>query len=502
MTLRAFLCSVFSAVIGVCHAQDPESDAVLRFDFNDHRIHENNDQVTITATGVNLVDDRFGNERSALYVYGNTHSYVNLGSSDLLKPEQGTISLWVNLQTPIYFGKGYSANPFITMRNGPGDDFVNACFIGYDFLARRINVQNSNDSLRSVSIYAQSILEVNSWYHVVMTFDDRHCAMYLDGRLQANLKKDFRTHYYRGDTVVIGASIGQKNQRYTLAIFDDLRIFHRVLTEEEIRNLYHEPNPNRFRNLLTELLKYGTVFLIFLLVIALIIIRNRRKLKRQKEFYELHHRITELEINAIKSQMNPHFISNSMSAIQSLIFGREYDKASQYIAKLGLLMRRILDYSEKTYTTLEEELGIIRLNLDLEQLRFDNDFSFEISIAPGINIKEVIIPSLITQPFIENAIWHGLLPLTQRPPVLKVRVYEENKIPFISIEDNGVGRGIALKPDMKNSYGIRLAAEKIEGINRLRDNIDFKMKIVDLFDNHNIPLGTSVVIQLLNTFDE
>jgi LytS/YehU family sensor histidine kinase len=280
-------------------------------------------------------------------------------------------------------------------------------------------------------------------------------------------------------------------------VFDDIHIFHRVLSEQEIEDLYNEPNPNRLKNILAEVLKYGIALLVLGIVVVIILIRNKRNLQKQKEYYELNNKIKELELKVIRNQMNPHFISNSLSAIQHLILTYQVDKAGQYLAMFNFLVRQVLELSDKTYITLEQELDIVQLNIELEQLRFSDTFKFSIHIEPGINPSEVLIPSLIMQPFIENAIWHGLLPMEGYDQQLLINIYKHDAAIYIAIEDNGVGRSNAMA-SAKQSMGTKLVTDKMESTNRLRNSVDHKLEIVDLFDEQKQPLGTRVIIQLFN----
>lgn len=479
-----------------------DSEGSLRFDFNDHQFKELNNKVTIKPVGVTLTEDRFGNKESAVYVHGTGTSYINLGTSDLLKPKIGSISLWVNMQSIVLAGKGYKGNPFLLARNGPDEDFNIAYGFGCSMGARRIGIQATRDSVHEVMIFAKDTVALNAWYHMVMTYDSNYFKFYLNGELEGQMIKGFQSNFLEGDSVILGRSMGSKNERFSHAIFDDIRFYNRVISDEEVKSLYTEPNPNTFKNKLNEVFRYGIIILILIGIIILLLFQNRRNLKRQKEYYELHTKIKELEAKVIRAQMNPHFISNSMAAIQNLIYIKEFEKASQYLAKLSFLMRQVLNYYDKNYISLEEELQFMKLDLELEQLRFDNNFSFNIRIGEGIDTQQVIIPSLITQPFIENAVWHGLLPLKERTPHLEIRVYTENKTTFISIEDNGIGRPAPGIIKGNDSRGIKLMFDKIESVNELRNSNDFKLEIVDLFDEKHASAGTKIIIQLLNYTQE
>jgi two-component sensor histidine kinase len=471
-----------------------DSTLCITFDFNEHEVKEKNGLVTPKGIGTSLVNDRFGNERSAVYLHGNPDSYLNLGTSAYLKPESGTISIWINLDRYIYAGRGGEVNTIIGTKNGPGDDFNQAYNICYEFKIKRLLAVSHQDSTLDVNIKSEQDLVFNKWYHLVYTFDRSKFAFYVNGILQQTAPKRFDIKYLENDSVIVGNSANKKNNRWSQGIFDDIQIFHRAITPEEVLELYHSPNPNETRQLMLDMAKYAAIVLFFVLIIIVILVRNKRRLKKQKEQFELQSRISELEIKVIKNQMNPHFISNCLTAIQDLIYTENYKKANQYIAKFSYFMRQVLNYSDKTYITLAEELSIVKLDVELEQLRFKDEFEFELNIAE-VNPNDVLIPSLITQPFIENAIWHGLLPLKGiRKACLKINIYETGNSVFMEIEDNGVGR--KQEAISENSKGTKLVMDKIESINRLMKENDYRLEIIDLFDDAGKQAGTKVVLRL------
>lgn len=477
-----------------------DSNTTLTFDFNDHEIKEKDLKVIPKGVGVSLVKDRFGNKKSALYLHGNPDSYLNLGNSTYLKPENGTISLWINLDRIIYAGKGGESNPIIGTKNGPQDDFNCSYALFLDYTTKRLGAASHKDSTQDINIKSENEITFNNWYHLVYTFDGNQFAFYINGKLQQSTPKLFEIKYMNEDSVVVGNSANKKNHRWSQGIFDDIQIFHRALSPKEVLDLYEAPNPNKVQQFLIDIAKYIVIILIFIAIIIIIIIRNKQKLKKQKEQFELDNRINELEIKVIKNQMNPHFVSNCLAAIQELIYTENYKKASQYIAKFSFFMRQVLNYSDKTYITLAEELEIIKLNIELEQLRFKEEFSFELIVSEHIDLNEIIIPSLITQPFIENSIWHGLLPLkNKRKPCLLITIYEKEESVFLEIEDNGVGRKLDEKTSNVNSKGTKLVMDKIESINKLLRVNDYKLNIIDLFDSNRNPMGTKISIQLKNS---
>lgn len=474
---------------------------MLVFDFNEHQIKENTNQVTTRHSGVVLTHDRFGNERSAVLMRGDAACYLSLSDSPLLKSSNMTISLWANLHRRNYIGKGDENNPLITTKNGPGDDFINAIALVYNPNFDRVGAVSTKDSTNEVVAVDDEQFQFNTWHHYVVVCNNNYLALYTDGVLKQKTKKNFETKFLATDSMVVGHSASKKNERMSIGAFDDIQIFRRSLTDAEAKALFEAPNPNAFKNGLFQFLKIAAVIAGLIGIIVMLVFRNKRALKKQKEQLELLNRVSELEIKVIKTQMNPHFISNSLAAIQNLILQKEIDKASQYLAKFSHFLRQILEYSEKSYVTLDEELAIIKLNVELEQLRFKNNFSFRLQIENGIDSKEFLIPALITHPFIENAIWHGLLPLENKIPQLKVNVFLKTDAAYISIEDNGVGRMGKEASSSRKSMGIKLALDKIENLNKLRNNTDFHLEITDLFDKQNKPSGTKVVIRLIpNTY--
>ena len=243
------------------------------------------------------------------------------------------------------------------------------------------------------------------------------------------------------------------------------------------------------------------------IIIVVVYLLNRRTKNKERQKTEITRLLAEYKLTALKAQINPHFISNSLSAIQQLILDDKSDKASQYIAKFSLLIRYVLKYSDKSIVKLSEELEVIDLNLELETLRFKDDFEIEKTISSEINIQEIGVPPLITQPFIENAIWHGLLPLKgKRKPKLSISVSKINSDILIRIEDNGVGR-TTKKEIQRESKGTQLISNRLENINLSLGTKTAMLEIQDIKNDIGEPIGTRVSIIIpsqLNTteYDE
>ena len=199
----------------------------------------------------------------------------------------------------------------------------------------------------------------------------------------------------------------------------------------------------------------GSILFTFLIGLWVYKIRVR-KLKMQEAAKR---RIKELEIKAVRSQMNPHFVFNALNSIQSLINGNQFKEANIYLSKFAVLLRGVLNNSEKPMVTLSDELQAVELYCQLEQLRFE--FKFEIHIDPLVDADIIEIPGMIIQPLVENAIVHGLSPKGNEGE-LTIRIEKQNGNLCVCVTDNGVGLD-SLKVDelSQKGFGLKLVEERI-----------------------------------------
>jgi Concanavalin A-like lectin/glucanases superfamily/Histidine kinase len=473
-----------------------ENHEPITFDFNEHNYIEKYRRVEINSVGTTLTYDRFGNKDAAVYLHGHFSSYLNLGTSNLLKPKVGSISIWFNLDRIVYTGKGIDINPIILTKSKLGKDFYASYAISYHYRDKRLVINTSSDSISQTVLSSKDEFKFNTWYHTLVTFDAKEVKFYLNGNLQQSLPTKLGITYLDRDSVMIGATANITNNRCSHGRFDDIKIYNYVLTQDEVTALFEAPNPNALKNSLANGSKYLIIIAALLLAIYLLVYFNKRALKRQKDELELKNRISDLELMVVKTQIKPHFISNCLAAIQELIFIGESEKAVKYINKFNSFINQVLFYSDKNYITLEEELNMLQLNVQFEQLRFKNAFNFELNLASTLDCSKILIPSLITQPFVENAIWHGLLRITDnRIPTLAINVLNQNNQPVIEIIDNGAGRDLKNKR-VNNSKGIQLVRDKIAFLNRLSPNLQFDFQIIDLVDIKQKSVGTKIIIQL------
>ncbi len=205
--------------------------------------------------------------------------------------------------------------------------------------------------------------------------------------------------------------------------------------------------------------------------------------------------LNEMESKALQAQMNPHFLFNSLNSIRLFVLKNEVDSAANYIAKFSKLLRMILNYSRQDMITVYDEIQSMKLYMDFERLRFDNGFDFDIEIN-GQDVLDCRIPPLIVQPFIENAIWHGLMPRMDSKGYIHVSFKLDEKALRVTVEDNGIGREKARENSSRRSLkegsvGLQITKERLKGLS-FRTKKQNEVEIIDLFDENNQPKGTLV----------
>ncbi|MGX9986007.1 sensor histidine kinase [Soonwooa purpurea] len=241
-------------------------------------------------------------------------------------------------------------------------------------------------------------------------------------------------------------------------------------------------------------------WMLSLLLVAFLTFRFTYFLVRQeKQKGILKKQAKENENKMLRSQMNPHFMFNSLNSINSFIIQNKDKEASKYLTAFSKLMRKILDNSQKEVISLKEELDTTQLYLDLEAVRMDYKFDYQILMSEDADPEAVYIPPLILQPFLENAIWHGINNKNGNGHI-DIKINREHcDIIVIEIEDDGVGREKASeirKSSAHKSYGLDITKERILGINKKN-----WVEIIDFYDDEHNGRGTKVVIKIVNNHD-
>lgn len=305
------------------------------------------------------------------------------------------------------------------------------------------------------------------------------------------LKDSMETAQFAGRTALYLAASEAENKIRLLQKNDALHQQQLILNKKEIQKQV------QFRNILIA----GFVMaILFSIIIAsnLILKRKNEKLRNEQEQSALRQKTLELEMQALRSQMNPHFIFNCLSAIDNLIQTNQPDKATSCLSRFAKLVRGVLDSSKNNLVPFEKDFETLKLYLELEKFRCNNKFNYDLNADDALLHGDYKVPPLIIQPFIENAIHHGLLNKKDNNRLLKVKAQLEDEHIVYSITDNGIGRKKAYaikqmnRPDQQ-SYGLEITRERIQLHNK--DDIATDLVISDLEEGGR-PAGTKAVVRI------
>ncbi|WP_339751263.1 tetratricopeptide repeat protein [uncultured Winogradskyella sp.] len=303
--------------------------------------------------------------------------------------------------------------------------------------------------------------------------------------------KNFKSalDYYQKAVEIENTILTEQNLQYV----NDIAIeYENENKTNQIKTLALENEAVRLRLEKNKKILLYTSLSLVVLSIALFIINRTKALKRDKH-------ILTLEQDMLRSQMNPHFIFNSLNSIKLYIINNEKENAVYYLNKFSKLIRKILMASKEKETSLKDELETMKLYMNIENIRFSNEIDFSINVDESINIEIIKVPSLVLQPFLENALWHGL---SSKSEDKKVELNVIKKSPdYITVEiiDNGIGRIASRKiKDLKKlkqkSVGIDITKARLANFSEAFVN-SYNLEIEDLYNNKT-PSGTKVVLQI------
>lgn len=251
---------------------------------------------------------------------------------------------------------------------------------------------------------------------------------------------------------------------------------------------------------------FAIVFLFLAMILFVIFIVNRKKQMRDALLEEEKRKVLVSELHALRSQMNPHFIFNTLSSIQSFITKNSSKDAVFYLSKFSKLMRATLENTKKQKIAIKDEIEILELYMDLERLRLANKFDYKISVEEEIDVQFEQIPPMLLQPYVENSIWHGISH-KKEVGLIKItfKLVNENLLKC-EIEDDGIGRKKAMEINKepsdsyrknKTSLGMSITKERLEIINSLKSS-KLNVNIIDLEVNNN---ATGTRIELFIPLD-
>ena len=251
---------------------------------------------------------------------------------------------------------------------------------------------------------------------------------------------------------------------------------------------------------------FGFGFVFLGLIYALYKFQIRKLEKRNQLLLEkvnLEKNLNQSKLKAIKSQMNPHFFYNALNTIQSFILSNEKKQAVSYLSKFSNLTRTILEMTEKETISIAEEVKTLSLYLDIEKARFEEDFNYHILVDDEIDAENIKIPTMLLQPYVENAVKHGLLHKLGKKAVT-IHFQKETEHIKISIDDNGIGRQKstelnAIKNKNHNSFATEAMQNRVNLLNQYNQK-NISIQYIDKTNLNNQPTGTSVVFEIPITY--
>lgn len=235
--------------------------------------------------------------------------------------------------------------------------------------------------------------------------------------------------------------------------------------------------------------------LLFSIALAFVIKEKEQRMERS-----FANRLARVEMQSLRSRMNPHFLFNCLNSINRYVVGHQPAEASDYLTRFAKLIRIILQNSKSPLVLLSEEMESLRLYIEMESLRFERKFTYEMIMSDDIQPDHTEIPPMLIQPYVENAIWHGLMHKEEGVGHLRMELKREGDVLICSIEDNGIGRerAAAIRRHMnpnKKSMGMNITSERLKLLERQK-GIRAEVEVVDLVAADGSALGTRVIISM------
>ena len=267
--------------------------------------------------------------------------------------------------------------------------------------------------------------------------------------------------------------------------FSELEIkYETSQKEQEIRILKKDKEIKDTENRNKQLIFFVIISILVFSILIFYLFYNRYKLKSTKKAIETEHKL-------LRTQMNPHFIFNALFAIENFMYKNDIEQSSKYISNFAKLMRLILESSRKDTISLEEEIEILEYYIEFQKLRFNNKFTYEIDCSDNIDKENTLIPPMLIQPFVENAIEHGFTDEIAKPH-LKISFYLIQRRVFIKIEDNGKGiKNVISEKENHQSLAIQITKERLKILNK-NNKKDINLELINLNSINPKVRGTRV----------
>ena len=343
------------------------------------------------------------------------------------------------------------------------------------------------DQLISAETHLKKALNIANSYNLKSTVAES--SKLLSKLNQKN--NDFKTalKYYQEAVEIENTILTEQNLQYV----NDIAVeYENENKNNQIKALALENESVRLRLERNKQILLYTSLLLGIIGVALFIIQRTKALKRDKH-------ILTLEQDMLRSQMNPHFIFNSLNSIKLYIINNDKTNAVYYLNKFSKLIRKILMASKEKETSLNDELETMKLYMNIENIRFSNEIDFTITVDPTINTEITKLPSLVLQPFLENSLWHGLSSKSNNKKIILNVSKDSPNFITVEITDNGIGRNASKKINdrkrlERNSVGIDITKARLANFSEAFQN-SYTLKIEDLYENEK-PSGTKIILQI------
>ncbi len=241
---------------------------------------------------------------------------------------------------------------------------------------------------------------------------------------------------------------------------------------------------------------FWTILVLFSFGAIIYFIQKRNKQREQAAVAKVmtEKKFAELEMQALKAQINPHFVFNCLNSIKGFIYDRNYEQADSYLDKFSELLRSTMDNADASIISLDEEIRYLDTYLQLEKLRFGDKFDYTIHAEPGMDKQHVFVPAMLLQPYVENAIRHGIRYLENKKGIITITARKENEYLICEIDDNGIGREKAA--ELKSSMHIEYQSRGMQLSRRRAELYNIRQEIVDKKDEKGDAIGTAIIISI------
>jgi Histidine kinase/Tetratricopeptide repeat len=323
-------------------------------------------------------------------------------------------------------------------------------------------------------------------------------------KIYKDLNRQDSAFYFLSKFTALKDSIVNNQFLWKLSNYKRQEEFKKQMNQVALLDKVNKGQENELRQ--RALLQWILIACLLIVALSGFIVYKNLMLKRKNEKLEslqrqagLQQHVSELEMQALRAQMNPHFIFNCLSSINRFILINESEAASNYLTKFSRLIRMALNNSKKTFISIEDELETLTLYMEMEKLRFKDSFDYTIRCISPIDKANIFIPPLLLQPFVENSIWHGLMHKEGQGHIT-IELGIEGNILCCVITDNGIGRAQSATMKSKSAdngrpMGLNITTERLALLNEENNKESF-LKIEDIFDRDGQTAGTRVVLKV------